>query len=162
MSRLFDRIAAKDGRLSFLPIFRRHVPPGESSTTVSPGVFFDTQPIVVSADNVCRYLFEVNDQEEWDLTTDFPSLAPPWPSMFIEFSAPSCTVSRECGVNPIDPRWWGSHRGVWIRSMERADIPPDAGMPPMPAEARWLQTAGIFVEFSKHDICLIGSSVWRL
>ncbi len=54
--------------------------------------------VIVVADNVAEYFYAGNDQEEWDLNTDYPTLAPPFDRCFIEWRRPSKVVSRECGV----------------------------------------------------------------
>src|SRR6516165_4141386 len=44
-------------------------------------------PVVV-ADNVNRY-YCATDQTYWDWKNDFPALAAPWPSFFVEMKQPS-------------------------------------------------------------------------
>jgi hypothetical protein len=65
-------------------------------------------PIVV-ADNVCEYLYAGTDQEEWDLTEDFPTLAPPFPLFWLEMRRPSKLVSTEYGERSsrLMPYAWG-------------------------------------------------------
>jgi len=43
---------------------------------------------VILIDNVARYYYEDSDQEYWDLQRDFPNVAPPLRSFFMEFSSP--------------------------------------------------------------------------
>lgn len=43
--------------------------------------------IVIRADNVARYFWDVLEKEEWDLFKDFPNLCPPFPKMFFEWQA---------------------------------------------------------------------------
>lgn len=54
--------------------------------------------LVVVADNVAEYFYAGNEQEEWDLKGDFPTLAPPFPLMVVEYRRPSKVVSREEGI----------------------------------------------------------------
>ena len=46
------------------------------------------QAVVVIANNVAEYLYVTNDQEHWELSEDFPNVAPPWPNMWIEWPEP--------------------------------------------------------------------------
>jgi hypothetical protein len=49
-------------------------------------------------DNVAEYLYAQTDQEIWDAKSDFPCLAPPFPSFWMEFGRPSRIVSSLSGV----------------------------------------------------------------
>ncbi len=64
---------------------------------------------VIVADNVAEYLYAGTDQEQWDVTRDFPNLAPPFPTFWIETRRPSRIVSRERGELPSEllPFRWG-------------------------------------------------------
>lgn len=48
---------------------------------------------VIVIDNVSRFFFEVSEKEQWKLT-DYPSLAPPFETFFMEFKAPSIINSH--------------------------------------------------------------------
>lgn len=70
---------------------------------------FEQAPVIV-ADNVCEYYFAENPREVWDMD-DFPSVAPPFASFFIECKHPSKIVSEKYGTTEWDlqhrPRRWG-------------------------------------------------------
>jgi len=53
---------------------------------------------VILADNVADYLFRQNSQEYWDIETDFPNVAPPFPTMFVEYHPPEYIVSNVFGT----------------------------------------------------------------
>jgi hypothetical protein len=64
----------------------------------------------VVADEVAAYYYLGTDQEYWSLTRDFPNLAPPFESFFIECRAPEAIVSRETGITRWTPEMgyeWG-------------------------------------------------------
>ena len=63
-------------------------------------------PIIV-ADNVCEYYYAQNTKDVWDLQTDFPSLGPPFESVFIEMYRPSCirTDDKVLSSNMLPKRW---------------------------------------------------------
>lgn len=54
--------------------------------------------VVIEATNVSNYYFESSDQEIWDVTKDFPNIAPPFSDFFLEFQAPLQIVSKESGT----------------------------------------------------------------
>lgn len=126
----------------------------------------DANPTVINVDNVAKYFYEGTDQEVWDLCVDFPNVAPPWPAMFIEYRAPSHILSRETGVTPFKKSAMGSTFAVLLQS---AKTPEALGRAPelvnlLPArilaEAEWVSQALTFVEFSKGDISVLGSTFW--
>jgi hypothetical protein len=50
---------------------------------------------VLLIDNVAEYYYSANDQEYWDLTKDFPNLAPPFPLFWVEHRFPKRIHSKE-------------------------------------------------------------------
>jgi len=52
------------------------------------------QSPVIVADNVAEYLYAGTDQEEWDTEKDFPGIAPPFQSFWIEHGRPRITRSE--------------------------------------------------------------------
>jgi hypothetical protein len=62
------------------------------------------ESVVVVADNVTKYFFEVSPQEEWGGSEDFPNLAPPFRRMFIETRKPEFIYSDECGKTDFSER----------------------------------------------------------
>ena len=91
MSRLYDRIRTKGFDVSpFLP-------PQDAQrwrADVVPVVLANLRLAqVIEIGNVSRYFFEGNDQEEWEITRDFPNIAPPFPVFWMEYPAPKMVVS---------------------------------------------------------------------
>jgi hypothetical protein len=73
--------------------------------------------LVIKADNISDYLYRQNQQEEWDLTNDFPNVAPPFERIWIEYSIPAESQSEGKIVQNL-------HRprvGVLIQSEEVAE-----------------------------------------
>lgn len=50
---------------------------------------------VIEISNVSDYLWEGTTQEVWDLEADFPNVAPPFPSFWMEYHTPSKIVSTK-------------------------------------------------------------------
>lgn len=82
MSRLIDQIRAG---LCQTPEWWR----GDNLMEKELAVFAsDTRTAtVVVADNVSRYYHEVSDKDEWEVSTDFPNIAPPLDVMWMEARA---------------------------------------------------------------------------
>mgnify|MGYP000353388775 CR=1 FL=1 len=65
---------------------------------------------VIIADNVAHYWASGNDQEMWDWTDDFPCLAPPFESFWIECRAPRLMVSEVTGTQILPYlEGWGAY-----------------------------------------------------
>jgi hypothetical protein len=47
------------------------------------------QAVVFNIDNVSEYFFSVDEKDYWDIETDFPNLAPPFPLYWMEYKTPS-------------------------------------------------------------------------
>lgn len=106
MSRLFDRMLAHGIQHPnwFLPN------PGEEQLLNDNLRKTSKDVVVISGDNVAEYLYSGTEQEEWDIDRDFPCLAPPFPSFFIECAAPTHIVSEVHGhirVPKASPSGWG-------------------------------------------------------
>ena len=66
---------------------------------------------VIVGDNVGEYFYAGTDQEVWHPVKDFPNVAPPFESFFIEFQAPSHIYSVQAGRTEwneeVRPCAWG-------------------------------------------------------
>ncbi|MBI4063443.1 MAG: hypothetical protein HY401_03990 [Elusimicrobia bacterium] len=70
--------------------------------------------LVMKSDNISDYLYHQNQQEDWDLTKDFPNVAPPFERIWIEYSIPTESHSEgKIVLNKHRPRV-----GVLIQSEE--------------------------------------------
>jgi len=100
MARLYDRIIAGDVR----PAVNQDVLTTDGTSA------FTSVPVIV-ADNVAEFYFAGTDQEVWDINKDFPNIAPPFESFWMEAARPSRIVSEEFGITGSDsiPRRWGAH-----------------------------------------------------
>lgn len=57
------------------------------------------EAVVIKVDNIAEFYWTESPQEVWDLTTDFPNMAPPWPVAFYEFRLPR-VINSEGHVRP--------------------------------------------------------------
>lgn len=53
---------------------------------------------LIIGDNISKYLYQDNPQEDWDLEKDFPNVAPPFPVMFLEWPMPRQIISDKHGL----------------------------------------------------------------
>jgi hypothetical protein len=67
-------------------------------------------------DNVAEYLYAQSTKEIWDVKSDFPCLAPPFPQFWMEYSRPSNINSATCGIQ--SSRFLPYRVGLWFRFME--------------------------------------------
>lgn len=74
-------------------------------------------PVVVT--NATDYFYAGTDQEDWDVREDFPCVAPPWPTFWLEYERPPRIVSRVHGVVVPDARQTASRYGVLFTSVDR-------------------------------------------
>ena len=167
MSRMYDRLMAHGFNVapSFRPLWKYSQEADALHRIIHQMLerLRESRPVVVLADNIAEYFYAGTDQEEWDITSDFPSLAPPWESCFIEYKMPSKIVSSEHGTVKLDPIISGQHHAVIIQTYtvdQMRQIMPE-NITPHP-EAHWTQSMTTFFEVGKGDISLVGACAWNL
>lgn len=68
--------------------------------------------VPVITDNVTRYFYEGTSQEYWELAKDFPNLAPPFGSFWMESTPPNKINSEGVGIRDSEMSkfisWWGA------------------------------------------------------
>lgn len=74
-------------------------------------------PIVV-IDNVCEYLYAGTSQEEWLITRDFPTIAPPFPRFWMEMRRPSKIVSEVHGERRVSDHEMGYAWGFLVQAFD--------------------------------------------
>lgn len=107
MSRLYDRLL-RDG-CSIKGV-------GDTSRLIGPDRLRDA--VVVEASNVCSYYYQGSIQENWDLHSDFPNLAPAFESCFVEMKAPKKIASEVHGL--VD--WHRDAPTAWAAYVEATDV----------------------------------------
>ncbi len=86
-----------------------------------------TEAVVIEASNVAEYFYAGTPQEEWSFA-DFPCVAPPYSTMFIEMGRPSRIVSEVSGVTPSNRLPW--RWGTLIRATDGDPLGRFGGMQP--------------------------------
>jgi hypothetical protein len=102
--------------------------------------------IVIKADNVADYFFSGNDKDVWDITTDFPNIAPPFEKFYIEFGAPEY-LSLPNGKTEIIPSEFRDMRfGLLfvVQDAQKSDHP--GAIKSIEKGLRWLVEVILFLE----------------
>jgi hypothetical protein len=79
----------------------------------------------VDISNVANYFWSGNDQEEWGVFDDFPSLIPPWQSCFLEYLVPQHSVSKKLGTTDFDPTFKRAGVLVYVQHLTKQEIMRD-------------------------------------
>lgn len=77
---------------------------------------------LIVIDNVAEYLFGLVDMDDWDDPKDYPTLAPPFPSFFVEYRSPRY-VFGQTDERPL-AKVLSRTYGFWFRGFERDDEQP--------------------------------------
>lgn len=94
---------------------------------------FLDQSEIFNIDNVAKYLIETSSQENWDLSVDFPNIAPPFDNFFMEYTIPP-KINNEGTVT--DHPLAGTQVGLlFISNSEK---------PPSLSPLRWVYNVSIF------------------
>lgn len=99
------------------------------------------EAVVLRIDNVARYYFEVNSQENWSLETDFPNIAPPFEAFWMEYKSPGI-INSEGKIKPVAPALKTGRFGALFTVKEIPEIEAKEA----DTDAHWAMTALCFVD----------------
>ena len=106
---------------------------------ISPIKDADELPVVL-IDNVADYYYRVSDQEMWDITTDFPNLAPPYPAFWVEHRFPKLIHSKLHGdTDTSDIR---GRAGFFVMALD----PKDVIAKDTPEGTKWIYAVELFID----------------
>jgi hypothetical protein len=114
---------------------------------------------VLLIDNVADYYFNGTDQEFWDLTRDFPNLAPPYEVFWTEHKLPRAITSREYGKTNVSGHTGPKARmGVLWMAATQWSAEGDA-----PENTKWVICAELFMDYDLYDTPVEGpAGTWVL
>lgn len=144
MPRLIDDIRAAGG--SQMPNFisGHLVPQWSAYAQAVHGIVRDPQLPVLLIDNVAEYYYK-DDQEFWDLTKDFPNIAPPFEACWTEFRLPPIIQSKEKGVTDMTSLLGvGGRAGALVVALKTEDCTGED----IPANARWILWCDMFIDYN--------------
>jgi len=99
---------------------------------------------VICVDNVSQWYYEGTGQENWDLTKDFPNLAPPYPLFWLEYKLPKRIHSDTKGDTDTSALGLGNgHVGWLFIGSEREDVTGEG----IPENCRWIYSAELFIDY---------------
>lgn len=98
--------------------------------------------VVIDIENVAQYYYNDDTVSLWHINKDFPNLAPPFPSFFMEAKFPK-TVNISGEISIVDtPSFYGTFWGAWFHPH-----PSYVGISPnFLISSKWLMEVVIFLE----------------
>src|SRR5215831_11258956 len=154
MPRLIDDLRAPAARVQmpwFVAPAKEHL--WQEHTVKVHEVLKDRSIPVLLIDNVADYYFTASDQEHWDLTKDFPNLAPPFPAFWCEHKIPRLIHSKEKGDTDTSG-WVNTGRvGTLITALTRHQFQGEN----VPDNVKWVLWGELFVDYGRHAIVGEGS-----
>lgn len=146
MPRLIDDLRA-GGKLS-MPFFvlpRHEEAWGKLAGTLHQALCDPSLPVLL-IDNVSDYYFTGTDQEYWDLTRDFPNLAPPFPVCWFENKLARSIHSKDCGDTDLTK--WIPHgrQGVLLHGLTRDQWQGEG----IPDNAQWILWCELFIDYNRR------------
>jgi hypothetical protein len=96
---------------------------------------------VILIDNVADYYYRRSAQEYWDLTRDFPNLAPPYEMFWTEHKLPQMIHSEKFGDTKMNHVGRNARQGIlWLAAQEwKAEGVPE--------NCKWMLCAEIFTDY---------------
>jgi hypothetical protein len=106
---------------------------------------------VLLIDNVSDYYYTASDQEYWDLSTDFPNLAPPFKHFWCEHRLPRLIHSKEAGdsTQPVP----NGRCGMYLHALEQGEFKGTD----VPDNVKWIYWCELFIDYRRHGIAADGS-----
>jgi hypothetical protein len=151
MPRLIDILRAE--RAFQMPVWTapRYYSAWEQHTLHLAPLLDNPELPVLLIDNVADYYYHGSDQEHWDLASDFPNLAPPFPAFWAEHRMPSHIYSKEKGRSDVAELMGTKGRvGTLVHTLDPAMIRGEGDLPP---GTKWVLWAELFIDYgmNKHD-----------
>jgi len=152
MPRLIDDLRAPDAKVAMPNIVASRLEQAWTSYAATVNeILHDEFPILL-IDNVADYYFQASDQEYWDLSRDFPNLAPPYVRFWCEHKLPKTIHSKQKGDTQVSELVPSGRVGILITALDPKECKGDG----IPVEARWILWADIFIDFGRRDCAADG------
>ena len=116
---------------------------------ILPAKGADELPVVL-IDNVADYYFRVSDQEMWDITTDFPNLATPYPAFWVEHKLPKLIHSKQWGDSDVSDV--PGRAGFFVMALD----PKDVTALNMPEGTKWIYVVELFIDLHVRGAAAAG------
>jgi hypothetical protein len=165
MSRLIDRMFSCHFRITSTMPARAASELGRILQRLRPHVLSRLEHAqVIVIDNVANYFYAGTDQEEWSWDEDFPCVAPPFETFWMEMLSPHTIVSRVHGVlhdNTLHAV--GTLvEGIDLDSRQTHAAVALAAALGMPSTTKWLLHFAMFAETRKGHIYPLGFRLMAL
>ena len=154
MPRLIDDLRAPNARVQMPWFIAPHKGRAwEEHTAKLHEMLRDPSLPVLLIDNVADYYFTASDQENWDLTKDFPNLAPPFPQFWFEHKMPRLIHSKEKGDTAVSDLIPSGRVGGLITALTRDQMNLEGA----PDNVKWVLWCELFIDFGRRGIAADGS-----
>lgn len=152
MPRLIDDLRAKSARLAkphFVP--DRLVDAWHNVAKHTHNLIMDPALPVLLIDNVAEYFFS-SEQEYWDLSVDFPNLAPPYPAFWCECKLAKRIHSKEFGDTDLSAKVPRGRLGMLIHGLTRENVNGED----IPENACWILWCELFIDYDHRGVTATG------
>lgn len=106
---------------------------------------------VILIDNVAEYYY-TSEQEYWDLSVDFPNLAPPYPMFWCEHKLLKKIHSKEKGDTDVGSLVPNGRAGMLINALDPEKC-KGIGIPP---GTKWILWAELWIDYGWRDCTAMG------
>ena len=107
---------------------------------------------VLLIDNVSEYFYSGTNQEHWSLDKDFPNIAPPFESFWVEYKMAK-VIRSEAGDTDIS-QWLpqGGRVGQFFRALNRDEVNGES----IPDNVRWIYWCDMFIDYHRPEVTADG------
>lgn len=112
------------------------------ATRVMPMLANPGLPVLL-VDNVADYYYQQTEQEYWDLTKDFPNIAPPFDQFWTEYKLPRMIHSKDKGDTDLSDLGMRGRAGFLVTAIPREKATGEN----IPPEAKWILWIDMWVDY---------------
>jgi hypothetical protein len=105
----------------------------------------DEELPVLLIDNVAEYYYAGTGQEYWDITVDFPNIAPVFPAFWAEHKFPKRIHSDTKGDRSVESFCPDGRSGWLVATSERKDVSGEG----IPEGTKWVMVAEHFIDWGR-------------
>jgi len=146
MPRLIDDLRRRDARIRKPWFVAEHLAQQWADHCVKLSQMLSAPDLpVLQLDNVADYYFTNSDQEYWDLSRDFPNLAPPFEVFWCEHKMPRVIHSAEAGDTQMKDLVQNGRIGVLMAALTPDQVGVAQGE--LPENAKWILWAELFIDY---------------
>ena len=103
---------------------------------------------ILLIDNVAKHFYEESDQEHWRIDRDFPNIAPPFKSFWVEFKMARIIHSKEEGDTDVS-KWLpqGGRVGQLFYALDPSEVTAEG----VPENCKWIYWCDMWTDYHRAD-----------